>query len=87
MVTRSIENRVFTATANRTGEERGLAFSGNSQITSPQGDVIMRATTGSFGVEKADLDLKLADDKMITERNHLLGDRRPEIYRRLVEAA
>ena len=87
MVTRSIENRVFTATANRIGAERDLVFSGMSQMTSPRGEVIVQATKAYSGVLTADLDLELADDKMITKRNHLLRDRRPEVYQRLVEVA
>ncbi|NPV87048.1 MAG: acyltransferase [Anaerolineae bacterium] len=81
MITRSIENRIFTATANRYGEERGTVFSGMSQMTSPRGAVIVRAAERWRGVLSAALDLALAEDKMITERNHVLNDRRPEWYR------
>ena len=47
MITRSIENRLFTITANRIGKEtRGgneFSFTGKSQITSPFGKVVKKA--------------------------------------------
>src|SRR5207244_10901716 len=47
MRTRSLENRVFTVTANRTGTEarRGgtVRFTGRSQIVDPDGRVAARA--------------------------------------------
>ena len=41
MVTRSLENRIFSATSNRIGEERGVLFTGVSQITAPNGDLLL----------------------------------------------
>jgi predicted amidohydrolase len=80
MITRSIENRVFTATANRIGDERGLAFSGNSQITSPKGELLAQAGPDTFGVASVEVDLNLADNKWVTAQNHLFNDRRPDLY-------
>jgi len=80
MITRSIENRVFTATANRTGDERGLAFSGLSQITSPTGELLAQAGGEFSGVVWAEVDLNQADNKWVTKQNHLFNDRRPELY-------
>jgi len=80
MITRSIENRVFTATANRTGNDRGLAFSGLSQITSPAGDLLAQAGGEFSGVVWAEVDLTAADNKWVTVQNHLFNDRRPELY-------
>lgn len=80
MITRSIENRVFTATANRTGDERGLAFSGLSQITSPTGELLAQAGGDFYGIAWAEVDLDKADNKWVTEQNHLFNDRRPELY-------
>lgn len=85
MVARSIENRLFTATANRTGLERKLVFTGRSQITSPDGGILCRASADSIGVVAADIDPGIADDKMITPFNHVLKDRRPDIYWRLAQ--
>ena len=83
MITRSIENRVFTATANRVGTERGVVFSGMSQITSPRGEVLLRLQEEKLRVAWVDLDLSLARDKKITKRNDVMDDRRPSIYGRL----
>lgn len=80
MVTRSIENRVFTATANRCGEERGLSFSGLSQITAPNGDLLAQAAGEFSGVVIARADLSAADNKWVTKQNHIFQDRRPELY-------
>ena len=54
MITRSIENGVFTVTANRIGtEERGgkdpLTFTGASQITGPRGELLFRLDTDREG--------------------------------------
>lgn len=81
MVTRSIENRIFTATANRTGPDRELHFRGESQITAPDGETVARAGREFEGILVADVDLNRADDKMITPYNHVLADRRPALYR------
>jgi beta-ureidopropionase len=85
MIARSIENRVFTATANRWGAERELYFSGKSQITSPKGELLAQGGADFTGVITAEVDLTLADDKRITPYNHLFDDRRPELYQRLIE--
>ena len=80
MLTRSIENRVFTATANRTGVDRDLSFSGLSQVTSPRGDLLVQADGTSSGVVWAEVDLNDADNKRITRQNDLFQCRRPELY-------
>ncbi|NHJ12831.1 MAG: hypothetical protein EAX95_04105 [Candidatus Thorarchaeota archaeon] len=85
MITRSIENRLFTATANRTGNERGVTFSGMSQITSPTGEVLLRMQGAETGLGFADIDPKESENKMITRSNDVLADRRPETYWRLTE--
>lgn len=85
MKTRALENGVFTATANRIGIERNLTFTGKSQITNSKGSVLITMPDGEIGVQHADIDLTLADEKNLTDRNHLLRDRRPEIYELLTE--
>ena len=80
MQTRSLENGVFSATANRIGIERNLTFSGKSQITDTKGNVLVSIPDGIIKVEYADVDLREAEDKMLTSRNHRLNDRRPELY-------
>lgn len=87
MVTRSLENGVFSITANRIGTEertdRSLTFTGASQVLGPRGERLASAPTDAEHLGLAEVDVAKADDKMITEENHLLGDRRPELYGRL----
>ena len=85
MVTRSLENSVFTATANRSGTERGVEFSGNSQITNTTGTRLTNLSGNKVGIAFADIDPLQADDKMITKRNHILTDRRPELYKHITK--
>ncbi|TET11220.1 MAG: hypothetical protein E3J86_03440 [Candidatus Thorarchaeota archaeon] len=85
MITRSIENHVFTATANRIGTEREVAFSGHSQITSPKGQRLASLNGEEIGITVYNIDLSMADDKMITNRNHLFDDRHPDLYSRIIQ--
>jgi predicted amidohydrolase len=84
MVTRSLENRVFAATADRVGREsRGgndLHFIGKSQIVSPGGEVLGRLGVDEVGVLVIGVNLHQADGKKINSRNDLLVDRRPDQY-------
>ncbi len=85
MITRSIENRVFTVTANRTGKDvRGgkeLSFTGKSQIVSPKGERILEFDGEEEGVKTIEIEPTMAKDKNITEYNDLFRDRRPGVYR------
>ena len=81
----SVINRVYTITANRTGTERDLAFTGLSIIVNPKGDILAQAPATEEVVSVVDIDVALARDKMATPRNHVLNDRRPEEYQRLME--
>ena len=84
MITRSLENRVFTATANRIGEEDrgGVKFSyiGTSEIVSCRGELLCRLDKGQTGAGVASVDLAQAADKRINEYNDLLRDRRGPQY-------
>ncbi|TFG32950.1 hypothetical protein EU528_01980 [Candidatus Thorarchaeota archaeon] len=85
MVTRSIENRVFTATANRIGTEREVEFSGLSQITDIRGNRLCQMKKEEVGIVSVIIDPALADNKSITERNDVLGDRQPKLYTRITQ--
>ncbi len=79
MPVRALENRIFTVTANRTGEERGLRFTGQSLICAPGGKILKQARKRpSFG--SAEIDPVEASDKRMTARNSLFEDRRPSFY-------
>ncbi len=84
MPSRCIENGVFSVTANRFGEDRRphgcVRFSGKSQIVGPRGDVLHLAPARREQLHCCDIDPAAARRKMITPRNHLLNDRRPEFY-------
>jgi len=85
MVTRSIENSVFTATANRIGTERSVTFSGNSQVTNTTGMRLTKLPGEKVGIAFTEIDPQEADDKLITKRNHALTDRRPELYKQITQ--
>jgi predicted amidohydrolase len=86
MVTRCLENRIFAVTANRTGmEQRGedkYAFTGQSQITGPDGTVLSSASPDKPHVSVIGINEKLADNKMINQYNDVLQDRRTSFYNR-----
>lgn len=89
MLTRSLENRVYSLTANRTGrEDRGgvsLRYIGSSQIVAPEGEILKRAGEEETTLLRAEVDPLRARDKRITPRNDLFKDRRREFYRGLIE--
>lgn len=85
MITRSIENRVFTIVANRVGVEerikgKPLRFIGQSQVTSPKGEVLYRAKGGREEAKVVEIDPKDARKKDITPLNNLFRDRRRDLF-------
>jgi predicted amidohydrolase len=84
LVTRCLENHVFTATADRVGsEQRGgvsLSFIGSSEIVDQNGNVLLRLSQTEEQIASADIDLSQASNKRINERNDVLADRRPDQY-------
>ncbi|MBU7031656.1 MAG: acyltransferase [Theionarchaea archaeon] len=84
MVLRSLENRVFSVTCNRVGDERGLTFIGQSQIIDSKGNILYRAGRAEEVVTR-EINLEDADSKYVTRRNHVLQDRNPHAYRIITE--
>ncbi len=86
MVTRCLENRVFSATANRIGtEDRGglsLSFIGKSEIVTPRGEILCRLGEREPGIAVREVDLMLSRRKSINEWNDLFRDRKPAQYER-----
>ncbi len=80
MKIRCLENRVFAVTADRVGSERGLSFIGQSQIVSPRGEVLRRASGTRPETGTLLIDPKKARNKKMNSYNDLLRDRRPESY-------
>jgi len=89
MKTRSIENHVYTVTANRIGiENRGddsFEFTGKSQITDCLGNIIFRAAEDKEAIYVADIIVEEARNKNLNALNGLMQDRRPRYYGPLVE--
>lgn len=89
MVTRSLENGIFSITANRIGKEsregkEPLTFTGMSQILDTRGRPLNQFGQSNTGIITADIDPMQADQKEITAHNHLLNDRRREFYEPLI---
>jgi len=91
MITRSLENRVYSITSSRTGAERAdgleLTFAGRSQIVSPRGERLAVADATEECVRTAEIDPALARDKRVTARNDLFADRRTDLYGPVADAA
>jgi predicted amidohydrolase len=78
-------NRTFNITANRTGTEGDLTFTGGSFISDPLGRILAQATADQEEIRIEELDLSLARNKMITARNHAFDDRVPGAYKELLQ--
>ena len=85
MVTRSLENRIFSITANRIGQEaRGekppLTFIGKSSVIAPNGVVLARAPADETTLAVVEIDPGEARNKSINPYNDVLKNRRPRYY-------
>ena len=84
MKTRSLENRVFSITANRTGTEvngeLSEYFTGMSQILGTKGEVLIRMNEDQEAVYTVEIDPDLASNKTVTPRNNAYHDRRMDMY-------
>ena len=85
MVTRSIENRVFVVTADRTGDEirdsKNFHFIGKSQIVAPNGEILVKLGEET-GAKVVEIDPDLALNKKMNIHNDLFLDRRDNLYYR-----
>lgn len=86
MIARSIENRFYTILTNRIGTEKDLTFTGQSQITNVNGDVLARGPTRRTTLVVADADPFESQNKQITPYNNIIRDRRIDLYQRLLQA-
>jgi predicted amidohydrolase len=84
MVTRCLENKIYSITANRTGVEerngKSFIYTGKSQITAPDARILYRADAVRDEIGVVGMDISLARDKRINKYNDLLTDRRVENY-------
>ncbi|NOZ13028.1 MAG: carbon-nitrogen hydrolase family protein [Acidobacteria bacterium] len=72
----AFQNGYFTALCNRTGKESGVEFAGESFVCGPDGQVLVRAGTGTDEIVFADIDLKQISES--TAEQLFFPDRRPE---------
>ena len=84
MPVRALENGVFTATANRVGQESNgretLTFIGRSRICAPNARVLAEASQDAPAVVSAEIDPRAARDKTLNPYNDTLESRRPNVY-------
>jgi 5-aminopentanamidase len=86
MPARCLENGVFALTANRVGREAHvpgkppLTFTGGSVVVSPRGELLATAPEVGEVLLRFRIDPEAARNKWLTKRNHLLDDRRPDLY-------
>ena len=84
MTTRCLENRVYSVTANRIGQEKrgqdNFIFTGASQITSYNGKILSAAPNNEIYIDFAEIDIKEARNKRLNDYNVILQDRREEFY-------
>jgi predicted amidohydrolase len=71
-------------TANRCGADTRphgeIAFTGQSQIVAPRGELVYRAPSDQAQLHVAEIDIERARDNRFTAQNHILADRRPAYY-------
>jgi N-carbamoylputrescine amidase len=78
---RSAENAIFIGTANLVGKERDIHFAGQSQITNPQGKILVKELEEQESVLTADINISEATKaKQINELNNIISDRRTDLY-------
>lgn len=82
VLTRALENSLFVAAANRSGEEYTYSFFGASSIISPRGEVLHAQEEQVEGVGLATLDLD--EVRKNREDTQLLQLREPRSYREIV---
>jgi predicted amidohydrolase len=82
MKIRSLENRVFSATADRVGSERGLGFIGQSQVVAPNGELYFRLSRDQAQAAVVSIDAWTAKNKKVHPACDLFEDRRPKLYAR-----
>jgi len=86
MVTRCLENGVYSVTANRVGQEHRpprppLAFTGQSVIVGPGGESLARGPVQDTALLVAEVDPQRARQKRTPSGNDLLAERRTDTYR------
>lgn len=74
----AFQNGYFAALCNRTGEDDGLVFAGESFVSDPEGRIIGRGVSRAEDLVLCDVDLSACADS--TARRLFWRDRRPGLY-------
>jgi predicted amidohydrolase len=87
---RAAENSIFLVAANRVGEERGTRYLGRSVIVGPDGEMLAEAGTEDEEILCVEIEPDRSDLKQRIfvpgeYELHLFDDRRPELYRPIIE--
>ncbi|MDK2811841.1 MAG: hypothetical protein PWQ78_51 [Petrotoga sp.] len=81
---RSLENKIYIATSNIWGTqingEIEYSFTGKSQVTSPDGEVLFRLPDQGDFIQTVEIDERKSQNKRINEYNDLFQDRKPKYY-------
>lgn len=80
----AVQNRVFIITANRIGVERGIEFTGESQIVNPNMKILSKSGKNTEEIKIVEIDPKVAENKWVTESNNLWEDRRVDLFHSLI---
>ena len=83
MRARALENGVYVIVVNRVGKERSHTFQGGSEIIDPRMEVLAFGSPDMEEVKVVEVNVEKARDKMYTETNNLLKDRRTEFYQEI----
>jgi predicted amidohydrolase len=90
MITRSLENRVFSITANRIGKEtngeKTQRFTGMSQVLSTKGEILYRADETEETLYITEIETDESINKEVTKFNDAILDRRTEMYEILLHS-
>jgi predicted amidohydrolase len=86
MITRCLENRIFAITSDRVGVEERVAnqplkFIGQSQVVDPNGEILYRASVDDEEMQIVDIDISIARNKHLNQRNDIFLDRRDDLYK------
>ena len=82
-MTSARHSHLILAACDRCGSERGVTFTGGSAIIGADGWIKADRPERDAGVITADVDVATARDKTVSARNHILDDRRPDVYGQL----
>jgi predicted amidohydrolase len=87
LTARAFDNGCFVVACNQAGENgEGLLFPATAVVIGPYGDVLARDTSGREGFLLADLKSSLLNHVRGHRMRYFLPNRRPELYRRLIDA-